>query len=101
MLPPTPTATPSIDAATGSASTAGSGGGSGGVFDENKPVFDVMSMVDSYGDSDLVNNGIHENFLNVSFSDPTLRKTSAVLDWLGFGASLDHMVRSEQVWTVR
>ena len=71
------------------------------MFDENKPVFDVMSMVDSYGDSDLVNNGIHENFLNVSFSDPTLRKTSAVLDWLGFGASLDYMVRSEQVWTVR
>lgn len=56
-------------------------------------MLDVVEAVSSFNDSESINNGLFENYLQMRYSDPTLTRTCEMLDWICFSDSLNHQIR--------
>lgn len=44
----------------------------------------LRSIIDEFGDMELLMHGIHENMLKVPYTDPCMSKTSNAMDWLSY-----------------
>ncbi|KAJ0984088.1 hypothetical protein J5N97_002444 [Dioscorea zingiberensis] len=58
----------------------------------------LYSLIANRGDYELTMDGIHENFLQLSYHDPKMQKTARCLDMLGVSDSLLHYIlRTQQM----
>ncbi|KAL6907517.1 hypothetical protein ACP4OV_002556 [Aristida adscensionis] len=67
-------------------------------FNEDKDIDSLFSLISNRGDYEVTMDGIHENFLRLSYHDPMLQKTVRCLDTLGVSDSLTQYVwRTQQM----
>ncbi|WVZ56370.1 hypothetical protein U9M48_006915 [Paspalum notatum var. saurae] len=67
-------------------------------FNEDKDIDSLFTLISNRGDYDVTMDGIHENFLRLSYHDPMLQKTVKCLDILGVSDSLTQYVyRTQQM----
>ncbi|KAH7672890.1 chromosome transmission fidelity protein 18 [Dioscorea alata] len=58
----------------------------------------LYTLIANRGDYELTMDGIHENFLQLSYHDPKMQKTARCLDMLGISDSLLHYIfRTQQM----
>ncbi|CAM9347739.1 unnamed protein product [Chrysoparadoxa australica] len=60
-----------------------------------------MRAMEKFDDNTKVLGGLHESFLQVRFSDPTLAKTSKACDWFAFADTMDSLVHRTQDFVFR
>uniref|UniRef100_A0A0D9VS94 AAA+ ATPase domain-containing protein n=1 Tax=Leersia perrieri TaxID=77586 RepID=A0A0D9VS94_9ORYZ len=64
----------------------------------DKDIGSLFSLISNRGDYDVTMDGIHENFLKLSYHDPMLQKTVKCLDILGVSDSLmQYVYRTQQM----
>uniref|UniRef100_J3LMA1 AAA+ ATPase domain-containing protein n=1 Tax=Oryza brachyantha TaxID=4533 RepID=J3LMA1_ORYBR len=69
-----------------------------GNFSRGKDIDSLFSLISNRGDYDVTMDGIHENFLKLSYHDPMLQKTVKCLDILGVSDSLmQYVYRTQQM----
>ncbi|XP_062210694.1 uncharacterized protein LOC133912120 [Phragmites australis] len=67
-------------------------------FSKDKDIDSLFTLVSNRGDYEVTMDGIHENFLKLSYHDPMLQKTVKCLDILGVSDSLTQYVyRTQQM----
>ncbi|NP_001339270.1 uncharacterized protein [Zea mays] len=68
------------------------------LFNEDKDIDFLFTLISNRGDYEVTMDGIHENFLRLSYHDPMLQKTVKCLDILGVSDSLTQYVyRTQQM----
>ncbi|KAG8096656.1 hypothetical protein GUJ93_ZPchr0013g37500 [Zizania palustris] len=64
----------------------------------DRDIGSLFSLISNRGDYDVTMDGIHENFLRLSYHDPMLQKTVKCLDVLGVSDSLmQYVYRTQQM----
>ncbi|CAN6307191.1 unnamed protein product [Urochloa humidicola] len=67
-------------------------------FSKDKDTDSLFTLISNRGDYEVTMDGIHENFLRLSYHDPMLQKTVKCLDILGVSDSLTQYVyRTQQM----
>ncbi|KAL6648399.1 hypothetical protein ACP70R_012623 [Stipagrostis hirtigluma subsp. patula] len=67
-------------------------------FNKDKDIDYLFSLISNRGDYEVTMDGIHENFLRLSYHDPMLQKTVKCLDTLGVSDTLTQYVwRTQQM----
>lgn len=68
------------------------------LFNQDKDIDFLFTLISNRGDYEVTMDGIHENFLRLSYHDPMLQKTVKCLDILGVSDSLTQYVyRTQQM----